>query len=165
MLYPKGTAAFWAASPSSHGFPKPLSTKTLPPWSREGCLVVPVKQQPLAKKQPVWNQRRVCLHRCVPSCAGDHATAPGHHPAAPAGLPWCWTAAAAVRSAPGAWESPVTSSMSATRARASSVTTARHLRGQEPPATVSMGCPLPAGDAPVPPAQHTAQVQPGPGQH
>lgn len=104
-------------------------------------------KQLLAKKTPVWIQ--LCLHRSVPSSARDHATAPGCPPAAPAGPPWSWMGAAAARSVPGAWESPVTSCTSVTRARASSVTTAQHLQGQEAPATVSTGVPIFPGDAPT----------------
>lgn len=101
----------------------------------------------VTKQPPVWIQ--LCLHRSVPSCAGDHATAPGCPLAAPAGPRWSWMGVAAARSVPGAWESPATSCTSVTRARASSVTTAQHLQGQEAPATVSTRVPIFPGDAPT----------------
>lgn len=107
-----------------------------------GCLS---DKAAVSQKPPVWIQ--LCLRRFVPSCAGDHATAPGCHPAAPAGPPWSWMDVAAARSVLGAWASPATSCTSVTRARGSSVTTAQHLQGQEAPATVSTGVPVFPGDA------------------
>lgn len=128
----------WICRASLHQKSAPVAEPRLP-----GC---PSDKAAVSQKPPVWIQ--LCLHRFVPSCAGDRATAPGCHPAAPAGPPWSWMAVAAARSVPGAWESPATSCTSVTRARASSVTTAQHLQGQEPPATVSTGVPLFPGDPP-----------------
>ncbi|EHB06498.1 WNT1-inducible-signaling pathway protein 2 [Heterocephalus glaber] len=93
----------------------------------------------------------LCDLRCVPSYARHRVPAPGHSPDARWEHLWCWMVVAAAGSVHGGWESPATTSTSATPARAWSASSELALVAGGPCAFVSSeDVRLPSADCPWP---------------